>query len=166
MSGGNTHNALGSSVRETWRKWIVWIDGKKKKGDVAAPNAQSAETAARTRWHCKQTAMVEVKPRFPVAADGLLDGRDTRLPPSTPHDAHVCKAALVILGWTRETLRSRVVGVKNQDLDNLFQGGTNGAVKARVFKLLDEAGCDPEDVRQLIERVREKATQSKQTGTR
>lgn len=165
MNGGSTPNVLVASVREI-RKWIVWIDGKKKKGDVIAPNAQLADAAARTRWHCKKTAVVEVRPKFPVAADGQLDGRDANLPPSTPHDAQVCKAALVILGWTRQTLRSRAVGVKSQDLDNFFLGGTNGAVKARVFKLLDEAGCDPEKVSQLIEGVKEKAAESKQTGTR
>ena len=80
-------------------------------------------------------------------------------------EKYVIRVALATLDWTREKLRSRVRGVRNKDLLNLLQGGTNGLVKSQVFEVLRQAGCDPEDASQLITRTKENARRAKEVGT-
>jgi len=153
-------HVLGWSESEPPRKWTVWIEGKKK-GEVLATDPKSAVKAARRRWRSKPTAAVDVRPKFPLAQDVLEDKAGVGQAPSTLHDAHIVKVALATLEWTRETLRSRAVGVRNADLDNLLGGRSSGFVRTQVFEVLSQAGCDPVEIGQMIIRVKENAERAK-----
>jgi len=134
-----------------------------RKGEVVASDVEGAQAAARTRWHTKAGTPIEVKPKFPLARE--IEGEEdyANIGPSTAHDAHVIKVALAILEWPRERLRSRVSGVRNADLENLLRGCSSGAVKARVFKVLREAGCNPEEISELVIRAKGEGAREKDT---
>src|SRR5262249_3155698 len=107
VSGNRSSKAFGWSESEPTRKWIVWVDGVKKKDAVVARDAEGAVTAARSRWRIPPSVVVDVKPQFPTRRDLQGTGAGTDLQPSTPHDAHVVRIALVTLGWTRQKLCAR-----------------------------------------------------------
>jgi hypothetical protein len=159
MNENNTRKMPGWSEDKPRRKWNVWINGIKK-DEIMAVDAESATTAARKRWRAKPTDAVDVKPKYPLGREGPVKG-SADLSPTTPHDGHIVRVALEILEWPRETLRSRAA-VRNRDLANLLHGGTNGAVKSEVFKVLREGGCDPDEISQLITRVKERAGRAKE----
>jgi hypothetical protein len=146
--------ALGWSEKRPLRKWTIWVGGRRK-GEVMAKDKLSAESAARTKWRIERTAPVEALPKFPLAGELPEEDEGASPEPSGPHDAHVATVALAILRWTRATLRSRVSNVRHSDLDNLLQGRSTGTVKARVFRVLTEAGCDLEAISELILRAKE-----------
>jgi hypothetical protein len=126
----------------------------KEKGEVEAPDLESARTEAGIKWGVKGTDVLEVRPKYRTVSDTALNGSDETLPPSTPRDAHVVRVAFAILEWSREDLRSRVSGVKRTDLENLLDGRTSGVVKAEVFRVLNESGADTEEIEQLIEHAK------------
>ena len=151
---GKVPTGQGLKVTEPRRRrWIGVVNGKEK-GEVEAPDLESASAEARIKWGVKDTDVLEVRPKYRIAGDTEVNGSDETLPLSTPRDAHVVKVAFAILEWSREDLRSRVSGVKRKDLENLLDGRTSGAVKAEVFRVLNESGADTEGIEQLIEHAK------------